>query len=54
LLAAGFGESSSLTLVTKSGKEIPVSRLSHDDQVKVAAALDELQARAQGSKEAAR
>ncbi|HMU55324.1 MAG TPA: hypothetical protein PKA61_09970 [Nitrospira sp.] len=54
LLAAGFGESSSLTLVTKSGKEIPVSRLSHDDQVKVAAALDELQARTQGSKEAAR
>ncbi|MDX2250922.1 MAG: hypothetical protein NW202_01430 [Nitrospira sp.] len=54
LLAAGYGEPSTLTLVTKSGREVPVAELSHDDQVKVAAAFDALQARTQGSKEAAR
>ena len=27
-LAAGYGEPSTLTLVTKSGKEIPISQLS--------------------------
>jgi hypothetical protein len=40
LLAAGYGEPSTLTLVTKSGKEIPVSQLSHADQVKVAMAFE--------------
>jgi hypothetical protein len=39
LLAAGYGEPSTLTLVTKSGKEIPVSELSHADQLKVAQAF---------------
>lgn len=40
LLAAGYGEPSTLTLVTKSGKEIPVSQLSQADQVKVAKAFE--------------
>ena len=40
LLAAGYGEPSSLTLVTKSGKEIPASQLSQDDQLKVARAVE--------------
>lgn len=40
LLAAGYGEPSTLTLVTKSGKEIPVSELSQADQVKVARAFE--------------
>jgi len=40
LLAAGYGEPSSLTLVTKSGREIPVAELSHEDQVKVARAFE--------------
>jgi hypothetical protein len=40
LLAAGYGEPSTLTLVTKSGKEIPVSELSPADQMKVASAFD--------------
>lgn len=54
MLAAGYGEPSSLTVVTKSGKAIPVSELSHDDQVKVAAALDELWAGTRTSTEVAR
>ena len=40
LLAAGYGEPSTLTLVTKSGKEVPVSQLSHADQMKVAMAFE--------------
>lgn len=40
LLAAGYGEPSTLTLVTKSGKEIPVSQLSQADQVNVARAFE--------------
>lgn len=40
LLAAGYGEPSTLTLVTKSGKEIPVSQLSQEDQVKVVRAFE--------------
>lgn len=40
LLAAGYGEPSTLTLVTKSGKEVPVSQLSPDDQLKVAMAFE--------------
>lgn len=40
LLAAGYGEPSTLTLVTKSGKEIPVSQLSQADQMKVAKAFE--------------
>ena len=40
LLAAGYGEPSTLTLVTKSGKEIPVSQLSQADQLKVAMAFE--------------
>ncbi len=40
LLAAGYGEPSTLTLVTKSGKEVPVSRLSQTDQRKVAMAFE--------------
>lgn len=40
LLAVGYGEPSTLTLVTKSGKEIPVSQLSQADQVKVARAFE--------------
>ena len=46
LLAAGYGEPSTLTLVTKSGKEIPVSQLSHADQVKVAMAFEAMRASA--------
>jgi hypothetical protein len=40
LLAAGYGEPSALTLVTKSGKEVPVSQLSREDQLKVAMAFE--------------
>ncbi len=40
LLATGYGEPSTLTLVTKSGKEIPVSQLSQSDQMKVAMAFE--------------
>lgn len=40
LLAAGYGEPSTLTLVTKSGKEMPVSQLSQSDQLKVAMAFE--------------
>lgn len=42
LLAAGYGEPSTLTLVTKSGREVPVSELSQEDQVKVARAFEAL------------
>lgn len=42
LLATGYGEPSTLTLVTKSGKEVPVSQLSQEDQVKVAMAFEAL------------
>lgn len=42
LLAAGYGEPSTLILVTKSGKEIPVSQLSQADQVKVVRAFEAL------------
>ncbi|MEK7324578.1 MAG: hypothetical protein AAB217_04905, partial [Chloroflexota bacterium] len=42
LLAAGYGEPSTLTLMTKSGKEIPVSQLSQADQVKVAKAFESM------------
>jgi hypothetical protein len=40
LLAARYGEPSTLTLVTKSGKEMPVSQLSQSDQLKVAMAFE--------------
>jgi hypothetical protein len=40
LMAATMGETSSLTLVTKSGKEVPVSQLSQGDQLKVAMAFE--------------
>lgn len=40
LLAAGYGEPSTLTLVTKSGKEVPVSQLSQEDQLKVVMAFE--------------
>jgi len=40
LLAAGYGEPSTLTLLTKSGKEVPVSELSQADQLKVARAFE--------------
>ncbi|MEO5957368.1 MAG: hypothetical protein ABIR36_17000 [Nitrospiraceae bacterium] len=47
LLAAGYGEPSTLTLVTKSGKEVPVVELSQADQVKVARAFEALRNEAQ-------
>jgi len=40
MVAANFGESSSLSLVTTSGKEMPVSQLSQEDQLKVAMAFE--------------
>jgi len=40
LLAAGYGEPSTLILVTKSGKEVPVSELPIEDQLKVAQAFE--------------
>jgi hypothetical protein len=40
LLAATYGEPSTLTLVTKSGKEMPVAQLSQEDQLKVAMAFE--------------
>jgi hypothetical protein len=40
LLAATYGEPSTLTLVTKSGKEVPVSQLSQADQRKVTLAFE--------------
>ena len=40
MLAAGYGEPSSMTLVTKSGREIPVSELSLEDQVKLSRAFE--------------
>jgi hypothetical protein len=40
LLAAGYGEPSTLTLVTKSGKEVPVLQLSQADQIKMAMAFE--------------
>jgi hypothetical protein len=46
LLAAGYGEPSTLTLVTKSGREIPVSELSQADQLKVAQAFEAMKSEA--------
>lgn len=40
LMAASYGEPSSLTLVMKSGREIPLTELSQDDQVKLSRALE--------------
>lgn len=40
LMAATMGGRSTLTLVTKSGKELPVSQLSQEDQLKVVMAFD--------------
>jgi hypothetical protein len=40
LMTAAMGGTSSLTLVTKSSKEVPVSQLSQDDQLKVALAFE--------------
>ena len=54
LLAANYGEPSTLTLVTKSGKEVPVAQLPVAEQVKLAAALDELRTRTPVSTGAAR
>lgn len=42
LLAAGYGEPSTVTVVTKSGKEIPVSQLSQEDQSKIALAFESM------------
>jgi hypothetical protein len=39
-LPAGYGEPSTLTLVTKSGKEIPISQWSQADQVEAAMAFE--------------
>lgn len=43
LLAAAYGEPSTMTLVAKSGKELPVSQLSQADQLKVAMAFEVMQ-----------
>jgi hypothetical protein len=43
LLAAGYGEPSKLLLLTKSGKEVPVTELSLEDQRKVAMAFEAMQ-----------
>ncbi|MGH7261460.1 MAG: hypothetical protein ACREI9_12400 [Nitrospiraceae bacterium] len=40
LLAAAYGEPSSMTLVARSGKEMPVAKLSPDDQLRVASAWE--------------
>ena len=42
LVAAAYGEPSTLTLVTKSGKEVPVAQLPQEDQMKVARAFEAL------------
>jgi hypothetical protein len=47
LLAAGYGEPSTLTLVTKSGREVSVSQLSQEDQLKVAMAFEAMRNEAQ-------
>ena len=43
LLAAAYGEPSSMTLMTRSGKEMPVAKLSPDDQLRVAMAWGAMQ-----------
>jgi hypothetical protein len=40
LLAAGYGEPSTLTLMTKSGREVPLLELPQEDQLKVAMAFE--------------
>lgn len=40
MVAAGLGEPSSITLVTISGREVPLERLATADQLKLAAAFD--------------
>lgn len=42
LMAANYGEPSTLTLMTKSGKEVPVAQLSPEDQLKVVLAFEEI------------
>jgi len=44
LMAAAMGGSSTLALVTKSGKEVPVVQLSPEDQLKVAMAFEAMRA----------
>lgn len=39
VVAATYGEPSSVSLVTKSGKEVPVSQLSPVEQLRLATAL---------------
>ena len=40
MVAASVGEPSTTILITKSGKEVPVSQLSVEDQRQVALAID--------------
>jgi len=47
LMAAGYGEPSTLTLVTKSGRKVSVSELSPEDQLKVAKAFEAMRTEAQ-------
>lgn len=49
LVAAGLGGTSSITLVTTSGKEVAVEQLPVAEQVKLASALEELRTRTQAS-----
>lgn len=42
LVAAAYGEPSSVTLITTSGRDIPVDRLSNEDLVRVALAFETL------------
>ncbi|MGH7206068.1 MAG: hypothetical protein ACREI2_07660, partial [Nitrospiraceae bacterium] len=42
MVAAAYGEPSSVTLVTTSGREMPVDRLSNQDQMLVAMAFEGL------------
>ncbi len=43
MMAAGFGETSSTSLVTKHGKKVDLDQLSREDQLRVATAFEALQ-----------